>query len=184
MAVWTPLVHRIVRRYRRSVRRSDRDDLLQVGFLGLWIGLRTYQPGRGAGLKTWLWERVKREIVDYLRTAGPTSREGYPHVLQTAITFSAAVAADQGKYDWVSSHESPGFLEDALAVTDPEPACEREELWRTVAEILPPRQSFLVQLVYRHGMLQREAGERVGITQEMVSKVLTDARKKLERRLA
>lgn len=182
MKLWTPLVHRVVGRYRRQVRRSEREDLAQVGFLGLWIGLRTFKPGK-ASLKTWLWTCVNREIVDYLRMAGPTSRGGHRHVLQTATAFSALTNDRHAIHD-LPPHAAPGTLEDAIAVTDPEPACERDEVWRVVDEALPPRAARLVRLVYHDGLLQREAGKRVGITQEMVSRVLTDARNMLKRRLA
>ncbi len=194
-----PLVRAIATRYVRA--GEPLDDVMQVALLGLVKAIERYEPQAGAGFgafarvtidgeikrhlrdHAWtmriprsakeLWVRVNdarrqhpdasdAELAGLLQIELPTLREALDHrhaLRPESIDFTgfddgSAMAAGLGTAD-------PGY-----GVID-----DRDEVDRALA-ILEPRDREVVRLRYVDDALQREIGDRVGVSQMQVSRIL------------
>ncbi len=86
--------------------------------------------------------------------------------------------------DWQQSKAGPvtsPVLDEAIALPSSAPT-EADELWRRVLRSVPRRQAALVRLIYRQGLSQREAAERIKVSESRGSQLHTDALARLARR--
>ncbi|MEZ4403571.1 MAG: sigma-70 family RNA polymerase sigma factor [Kofleriaceae bacterium] len=116
---------------------GDADDVVQETFLDVWNRAATFDPDRGS-LVSWVTTIGHRRAVDRLRRRGTRPGPG---------DAGAAVAR-----------------EPSADATPHESAEERQARERIVAALasLPRDQREAIELMYFHGMSQREAAEHTG----------------------
>ena len=116
--------------------RAEREDLVQVGALALVGQAGRFNRSRGVTFSAFARRRIRGAMLDALRAR----RDAAEQVLEP---------------------EDPGPGPERLAT-----ARERERaLWRAIKQ-LPDRQQEVLRLRYFRERTQREAGERLGISQQ------------------
>jgi RNA polymerase sigma-B factor len=199
-----PLLGRLARRFEG---RAAREDLEQAGVVGLLSAVPGYDPGRGTGFSTYATPFVVGEMLAVLRGSAAVHVSRTGRDLATSVEAAAdAVAAAQGRppsLDEIATAADldeedvvtglaarralappvPGdVVEDAAAGTDDAIAALEDRLH--VGDLLRAldRRSQAI-LVMRFGleMSQAEIGERLGISQMHVSRLLRTALEDLDR---
>jgi len=64
---YTPLVHKIVRKYAWMAPAHSREDLVQEGLLGVVKALETFDVTRGTRLMTWVYPKVRGAVQGVAR---------------------------------------------------------------------------------------------------------------------
>jgi RNA polymerase sigma factor (sigma-70 family) len=151
----TPLVKHIAGRY-SPLPGTDHDDLVQVGMLGAWAAIETFDESRGVPFEAYVAKKIQWSVVDYVRVR-PKSKKR--RELDTVVNVPT----------------------DMLPSKDADPlelACQQETL-REVAQGLrdlpaPHRRAFVAQL----------NGRRVaGVTRNSEHTYVTLARRQLRKAL-
>jgi RNA polymerase sigma-B factor len=198
-----PLVGSLARRFEG---RAAREDLQQAGVVGLLSAVPGYDPGRGAGFPTYATPFVVGEMLAVLRGSAPVhvSRSGRD-LAATVEAAADAVAAAQGRAPSLVEIATAADLdeEDVVtglaarrALTPPAPADVVEDAAGAedaiaaledrlhVGDLLRAldRRSQAI-LVMRFGLelSQAEIGQRLGISQMHVSRLLRTALEDLDR---
>ena len=200
-----PLVGGLARRF---AGRAPREDLEQAGVVGLLAAVPGYDPGRGTGFPTYATPFVAGEMLAVLRGSAPVhvSRTGRD-LAATVEAAADAVATAQGRPPSVGEIAAAAGLDDEDVVTGlaarralappvaedvleeaagAEDAMAALEARLHVSDLLSTldRRSQAI-LVMRFGLelSQAEIGERLGISQMHVSRLLRTALEDLDRRL-
>ncbi len=189
----------------RFAGRAPREDLEQAGVLGLLAAVPGYDPGRGTAFSTYATPFVVGEMLAVLRGSAPVhvSRTGRD-LAATVEAAADAVAATQGRPPSVSEIAAAADLEEEDVVTGlaarralappvsddvveaagTEDAIAALEARLHVGDLLGAldRRSQAI-LVMRFGLelSQAEIGERLGISQMHVSRLLRTALEDLDR---
>src|SRR5262245_15061873 len=72
---YLPLVHHVLGRLTIHLPQTlDRDDLFEVGVLGLMQAAQTFNPARGAAFKTHAFTNIRGAILDEIRKHDPVPR--------------------------------------------------------------------------------------------------------------
>ena len=206
---YTGLVRSCVRPYRQSPEPAE--DLLQVGYVGLFKAINNFDPGCGDSLTAYAqpcisgeikrhfrdrrWQlRVRRqdqELLLEMRAAEetmtqqlgrtPDDRELARHLAVTEYDVRAARQAYQAftaaSLDApMSSSDDPALLGDILGEDDPaiDHATDIEAI-RTHLDELPERQQRILMLRFYGNLTQEQIGNRLGISQMHVSRLLDRA---------
>ena len=143
----------------------ERDDLRQVAELGLVMAVRRYQPHRGAGFLAYAVPTIRAEIGRYSRDNAwvlrPPPRSQEPRRRTDSATDDLIGVPDE-HFAQIDNHES---LLPLLAA-------------------LGPRDRLILRLRFVHGCTQAEIGERIGVSQMQVSRLLTALLARLRRRMS
>lgn len=201
----TPLVARLAR---RLAGRGPREDLEQAGIVGVLAAIRGYDPARGTAFATYAAPFAVGEMLAVLRGSAPVhvSRTGRDLAATVEATADALTAA-QGRAPSPAEIAAAAGLEEEDVVTGlaarralapPAPdtviqeaagaddAVEALEARLAVGRMLREldRRSQAI-LVMRFGLelSQAEIGERLGISQMHVSRLLRAALADLDARL-
>src|SRR4051794_15552728 len=67
LARFAPLVRRLAQRYQSG---SERDDVLQIAYIGLLNAIERYDPGRGLAFSSFAMPTILGEIKRYFRDQG------------------------------------------------------------------------------------------------------------------
>lgn len=207
------LVYLVARRFARRSGRPVAE-LLGDACLGLLAACETWDPARGTAFSTHALPRMVGAVREGLRTELRTGRGQHQRDVfvrrarALGITDPAGVAQlyhislakarnwlrnevhfimsldKEPDTDQKLRHSGP-FQE---TLPDPNPvnptqALEYADLWRAVAR-LSPRQRECIDLVYRRGLSQKEAAQRLGCTQSNVTQHLARAYQELRRAVA
>jgi RNA polymerase sigma-B factor len=200
-----PLVGGLARRF---AGRASQEDLEQAGVLGLLSALPGYDPNRGTGFPTYATPFVAGEMLAVLRGSAPVHVSRTARDLAASVEAAAdAVAAARGRPPSVSEIAAAADLDEedvvtglvarrALAPPVPDDVVEEAagaedamtalEARLHVGDLLSAldRRSQAI-LVMRFGLelSQAEIGERLGISQMHVSRLLRTALEDLDRLL-
>lgn len=71
---WLSLLKTMAQSYSRYTREPV-EECYADALLGLWRALKSYRPGKGASLSTWVGDIVKREMIDGVRIRHQTRRK-------------------------------------------------------------------------------------------------------------
>jgi RNA polymerase sigma factor for flagellar operon FliA len=206
-----PLVRRVVGRLAVQLPPNvGREDLEEVGILGLLNAARTFDASRGASFRTFAWIAIQGAVLDELRRLDvlPRSRRDGVKAYETARsklteslgrepTFleiqeelglaapeleevlrarSMAEAHARGTGEACTGLDPAGFAGDETE--DPVQQAqvnEAKELLAGAIDALPRREKEIVLLYYHAGMLLKEIGQLLDVTESRVSQILQHA---------
>lgn len=103
---YTPLVHKIVRKYCWMAPAHTREDLVQEGLIGVVKALESFEPERGHRFMTWVYPKVRgavqtaaRREKRHPRYALSLEQSDWGHNLEDASHFEVRddIAADKVK---------------------------------------------------------------------------------------
>lgn len=139
--------------------RRQQEELEADALVGLWRAIVTYQPDRGASLRSWVYLRCRAEVLDRLR-----EREGtrLRHPPPRTVSLDALEAEPMPAA--VPAHDAAGYLDDLTAG-------------------LQPSQRRLVQHLAAGG-LQRDYARVLGVSPERVSQLWAAVRRHCHERRA
>jgi RNA polymerase sigma factor for flagellar operon FliA len=206
-----PLVRRVVGRLAIHLPPNvGRDDLEEVGILGLLTAARNYDPARGASFRTFAFIAIQGAVLDELRRldvlprarrdglrayedarVALTERVGREPTfleVQEELGLTAPELEEVLRARALSDHHAKGTGEACTGV-DPEsfegnladdPAWlaqinEARTLLADAIATLPKREQEVVLLYYRHGLLLKDIGRVLEITESRVSQILQHA---------
>lgn len=167
------LVAHIVKKYGNT--RTDNEDLIQIGTIGLIKAVDTYEPNKGTKLATYAARCIENEILMHLRAIKHSRQD---------VSLNDPIGMD--------AEGNEITLEDILSADD-ENVPEIVEVLINSAEIqerlktLEPREREI--LIERFGLggqeekTQREIAKRMGISRSYVSRIEKRALTKLWRAL-
>jgi RNA polymerase sigma factor FliA len=212
-----PLLHHIVGRLVLELPpRTDRDDLLGFGMIGLVEAADSFDPSRGLKFSTYAFPRIRGAILDELRRmdflprgrrervreldaavreleqrhGAPPSPEQIAAHLSVTLDEVDEILASARSAGMVSLEDGPSEeLYSLLAdprTDDPVDSAQFEELKvllvRSIAA-LPETERTVITLYYAEGLLLKEIGELLGVTESRVSQVHSRALYRLNRDL-
>ena len=168
------LVAHIVKKY--DIRRTQTDDLISIGTIGLIKAVTTFDAERGSRLATYAARCIDNELLMYLRAKRKVSRE---------ISLYEPIGTDKegnqiSLLDIVESDE-PDILEKI------ELHKNVEKIYRKLPEVLNEREKEIIILRYglynKKVQTQREIANRIGISRSYVSRIEKHALEKLKKSL-
>lgn len=152
-ALW---IKRTALYFRSTMPWADLDDLIQWGVVGLLEALERFDPSRGKPFSAFANRRIRGAMLDSLRREGReisrTTREP-DHVAEKTLGQPA------------------GFKDPAeilIAESD-------ESALAAYIEALPPRQKFVLQLLYVEGHNNREIAQALDVSEAYISKTRRQA---------
>jgi RNA polymerase sigma-70 factor (ECF subfamily) len=144
--------------YRITGDRSAAEDVVQDAFLGAWRNAGRYAGARGS-VRTWLLSIVHHRAIDAIRRRRPT----------------------------VELPDSETILPDTLTLPDAwgdvELRLDREAVQVALTRISDVQRE-AIELAYFGGLTQTEIGQRVGVSQMHVSRLLTRTLRTLRTQLS
>jgi RNA polymerase sigma-B factor len=177
VARYQPLVRSCAHRYWQSP--ESQEELMQVGYVGLLKAINNFDPEIGSNLAAYAQPCITGEIEltqQLARTPRPdelashlgASEEDVLDALRADMVFQAS-SLDAP----VSDRPDTGNLADLMGAEDPqiEHTLDMEAVW-THWRDLPERQQRLLMMRFYGNMTQTEIGERLGISQMHVSRLL------------
>lgn len=202
------LVHHIVTRVMHRF-PSDyiRDDLVQVGTLGLIEAVRRFDPERGVRFSSYAGRRIEGSITDHLRSTdwAPRSVRSQQRRLASAEASGAHTDEDLSRMSGLDietirrtradirrarvdsfEHRQAGGVDVMGTDAVDQNLLHREQLseLRQALEALTPRQRLLVESHFLDGRSLTEIGESLGVTQSRASQLKSEALAELRRIMA
>ena len=165
------LVAHIAKKYAQS--GVDQEDLVSIGSIGLMKAIATFQPEAGR-LTTYAARCIENEMLMALRA-------NKKHKSTALLSESAATDADGNE---LPIEELIGTEPDMIEA-QVETAIEAERAMRLMESVLDSRELSVIQMRYglTDGQMhpQKEVGAAFGISRSYVSRIETQALKKLRR---
>lgn len=165
------LVAHIAKKYAQS--GVDQEDLVSIGSIGLMKAIATFQPEAGR-LTTYAARCIENEMLMALRA-------NKKHKSTALLSESAATDADGNE---LPIEELLGTEPDMIEA-QVETAIEAERAMRLMESVLDSRELSVIQMRYglTDGQMhpQKEVGAALGISRSYVSRIETQALKKLRR---
>jgi RNA polymerase sigma factor for flagellar operon FliA len=176
-----PLVHQMVRRFLRKLPSNVcRDDLVSAGVFGLLDALRKNGGSDGPAFEWYARIRIRGAIVDALRQQDWLSRRARWAVSSGEDRGGGAATAVVGLDDMGASEQATAMVDEQAA--DPAEQAEandtRARLERAVAQ-LPDRERLIVSMHYFDGVLFKDIGALLGVSEPRVSQLHARAMAKL-----
>lgn len=182
------LVHSLAMRIFSSLpTRTNLDDLIAYGQVGLLQAAEEYDPAQGAQFTTYAYYRVQGAIYDGVSKMSWTSRarmnkqrkESEARLLaeqQQGQTAAPMLASTAGRERVVSIHDKKDDASVEFIDPNPTPAAfalDREVLARLMelVEKLPPIERRLIKDIYFEGLSLQEAASQQGISKSWASRV-------------
>ena len=162
-----PLARAVAARHGQT--QELREELTQVGALGLVAAASRFDPARGVPFAAYAGITVEGEIRRYLRDRGSVVR--VPRRLRATARPAASLPLSE-----VEQRPSP-------AAADELDRCERRALLHRGLEMLPAREREAIGLCYFGDLSQREVAKRMRISQSQASRLLAAALDRLRREL-
>ncbi|MFW6381729.1 MAG: RNA polymerase sporulation sigma factor SigK [Bacillota bacterium] len=165
------LVAHIVKKYNNC--RTDNEDLISIGTIGLIKGINTYDSSKNTRLATYAARCVENEILMHLRSTRKLSQE---------VLLQEAIGSDK-EGNQISLIDVLGSDEDDV-VDQVEHRLNRERLYKKL-QCLPPREQRVLELRYGLGkgrqLTQRRVAAILGISRSYVSRIEKKAIEDLSR---
>jgi RNA polymerase sigma factor FliA len=176
---YMPLVHQTVRRFLRKLPANVcRDDLISAGVFGLMDALRKNGGSEGPAFEWYARIRIRGAIVDALR-----QQDWLPRRVRWAVSSGQ----DKGSATAVVSLDDMAAGEQSMAMVDekavnPSEQAEandtRKRLEWAVSQ-LPDRERLIVSMHYFDGVLFKEIGALLGVSEPRISQLHARAMEKL-----
>lgn len=144
---------------------SQRDEILSAAYLGLVLAAQRFEPGRGVEFQRFAAYRIRGEIRDALRMAGPCgfrkSVADAPRVLGLTVA-----GCGRGGFDRpIASPELPIGWE-----------AEAEDAVRAICRSLPEAERESLGFYFlAAGVTLRHVGARMGLSQTRAAQIVTQA---------
>jgi RNA polymerase sigma factor for flagellar operon FliA len=219
---YLPLVRHVVGRIASGLpAHVDKDELFQVGSIGLVNASRSYDSSRGVAFKTYAYALIRGAVLDELRRLDSVPRSTREKLraldkmtkalrektnrTPSTLEIAAALGTEESSVRELSriarnietlsmDHGTQGSelftIRDLLAcptTMDPCDRAARVELIATVADAireLPDSERRVITLYYREGLLLREIGTVLRVTESRVSQIHSRALARLQHSLA
>jgi RNA polymerase sigma factor (sigma-70 family) len=167
-----PLVRSIVYGLRPRASALDVDDLVSAGTVGLLEAAERYDPRRGVPFASYAYSRVKGAVLDELRRSPELNRS------------DSGGNGDLSLQAPVPGNQNLTLIEVIPDPLSPEPAAGAEfgEVVEAI-RCLPNREREILGL-HTAGHAVSEIAERHGCSEARASQILSQARLRLERRVA
>jgi len=167
------LVAHIIKKYWSP--KSDQEDLISIGTIGLIKGISSFKPSKGVRLATYASKCIENEILMHFRSQKKSSGELLlSDSIDTdkdgnALSLLDVISVDDNMLDDIAEQET------------------RQELRIRIDQCLTVREADIIKLRYGIGgkkpLTQREIAERCGISRSYVSRIEKRALEKLEQAL-
>lgn len=164
---YMPLAQAVAARHARTP--ELREELVQVGALGLVSAASRFDPSRRVPFAAYAGVTVEGEIRRYLRDRNSVVR--VPRRERTVARTVAALPLSE-------ADQRP-----SVSAADELDGCERRALLRRGLEALPVREREAIGLCYLGDLTQREVARRMRISQSQVSRLLADGLERLRHEL-
>lgn len=212
MLRYLPLVKRAATHLRSQISATFcREDLEQVGLMGLLEALRRYGGEPDEQFECYAFKRIRGAMLDELRRQDWRPRQvrqqahDFNHVARTLYNRLGRIAseqelADEMKLDleevrslhYASQSEAMQSLDELLEGVSGHPSCEnneiaRLELQRSVKQALsqlPKREQLLLSLYYQHELNMKEIALALGLTESRVCQLHKQCLVQLNQQLA
>lgn len=155
-----PLVRYVVRRLRPASSPPELDDLVSAGTIGLIEAADRYDPKRGVTFATFAYRRIRGAVIEEISTSS------------AARSLEAPISEETG-YTLMDVTVDP-------SASEPQGSAELSELLTAIGD-LPDRDREILGLSAA-GHSGNDIAERYGCSPSLVSRILVDARFRLEHR--
>ena len=155
-----PLVRYVVRRLRPASSPLEVDDLVSAGTIGLIEAADRYDPKRGVTFATFAYRRIRGAVIEEISTSSGT------HSLEAPIS-------EETGYTLMDVTVDP-------SASEPQSSAELSELLTAIGD-LPDRDREILGLSAA-GHSGNDIAERYGCSPSLISRILVDARFRLELR--
>lgn len=155
---------------------ADREDLLQVGMVGLWEAIMDYRPSREVSFRCFAQMCIQRELISAIKFAN-RSRQS---------PLNTSVSLDFRRTD----EPQEKSLADAIPSgwsADPEAVWAEHEAVAALQQTLRERLSrfeYRVFKTFTEGRSYREAAQMLGVTEKSIDNALARIRRKLAKWVA
>lgn len=168
------LVAHIVKKY--NLLRSDMDDLISIGTIGLIKAISTYDSDKGTKFATYASRCIENEILMHIRATKKTQNEVY---LQDPIGVDKE-GNEIALIDIISNEEETIMEEVEIKM-------QIKLLFNKMQILLNSREKLVLELRYglnnKDSKTQREIASMLGISRSYVSRIEKKAIKKLRKNL-
>lgn len=164
------LVAHICKKY--STAKTDQDDLISIGTIGLIKGINSFEASKGVRLATYAARCIENEILMYLRSAKKLNAEVYledpigKDKDDNTVTLQEVIENDERS------------IEDEVDLK-----FKIKKLYQKMKEVLKDREKSIVELRFglngKKPKTQHEIAEMMGISRSYVSRIETKAIGKL-----
>ena len=166
------LVAHICKKY--STAKTDQDDLISIGTIGLIKGINSFEASKGVRLATYVARCIDNEILMYLRSAKKLNAEVYledpigKDKDDNTVTLQEVIENDERS------------IEDEVDLK-----FKIKKLYQKMKEVLKDREKSIVELRFglngKKPKTQHEIAEMMGISRSYVSRIETKAIGKLSK---
>lgn len=166
------LVAHICKKY--STAKTDQDDLISIGTIGLIKGINSFEASKGVRLATYAARCIDNEILMYLRSAKKLNAEVYledpigKDKDDNTVTLQEVIENDERS------------IEDEVDLK-----FKIKKLYQKMKEVLKDREKSIVELRFglngKKPKTQHEIAEIMGISRSYVSRIETKAIGKLSK---
>ncbi len=166
------LVAHICKKY--STAKTDQDDLISIGTIGLIKGINSFEASKGVRLATYAARCIDNEILMYLRSAKKLNAEVYledpigKDKDDNTVTLQEVIENDERS------------IEDEVDLK-----FKIKKLYQKMKEVLKDREKSIVELRFglngKKPKTQHEIAEMMGISRSYVSRIETKAIGKLSK---
>ncbi|MBQ4155066.1 MAG: RNA polymerase sporulation sigma factor SigK [Clostridia bacterium] len=166
------LVAHIVKKY--STEKTEQDDLISIGTIGLIKGISTFNPTKGIKLATYVARCIENEILMHFRSLKKTAQD---------ISINEPIDTDKDGND-LSLIDI--IADDSNLIEDLDLRMKTENLKKYMKQVLTPRERLIISL--RFGLVggkeytQKEVAHKLDISRSYVSRLEKKALIKLYNR--
>lgn len=192
----------VLKKYEYPVQGMGEKDKESLGFVGLLVAIRKYDPDRGVPFSSWAYRCIASHILDGIRSHGWVPRHRvtlYRKLRKIRESGTELPEKEEREFQLLKSRMAPidsldrpvpAETEVSLGETlkDPEfdldemiDAIMEKERLPTLLESLTKRERKVVHLIFTEGLVAAEAGRRLGISKQRVIQIREAALKKLRR---
>lgn len=142
-----------------------KEDLVQFGMIGLSVAINTYDPNRGAKLKSHIISCIYRYIIDYSQKDSLYNKNNYSYDLIKTVSLDTEKSDEGDSYsrDAIESEylKDNGFIRES----------EINIMFERLEGILPEKVMKIIGLRLR-GYSNLEVSEMEGVTRQAVQRML------------
>ena len=183
----------------RSCGAVEYDDLVSHGCIGLLQAADSFDPCHGASFRTYAYVRVRGAILDGLRSADRLSRRHRDHFRSVECVYhdspeqlplhevQTKLGVSDSQFGWMTTaievEHSDYFTDDSPSAAD---ILHRKQVVNNLYEAitaLPEKSRTVICLYYLDGLMMKEIGAILDITESRVSQIHTKAIKQLRKML-